>query len=221
MTAKLMAVLLAPLMLSGCMMAGMAGMGGMGHTGDGTHGSDLATAPGEPTIVKEIVAGGLRVTAVFPTYAPGDSLSYTITLRDLDGRPITTDASVFLEVSPASMRSAATSPVPTHAERPAMIAHTMSGGLERSRFAPVERGGGRFVFRPSIPRDGAYRLTVHVERTGDTLVDPPLALDHVVQLRAPATGPSGGGNAMRGGGLTPLVLLGAGFMAVMMLVAIR
>lgn len=185
------------------------------------HGSGLAEAPGEPTIVKEVVAGGLRLTADFPPYAPGDSLSYTVTLRDLDGRAITTDASVFLEVSPAIMGNAATSPVPTHAGHPAMIAHAMSGGLERMRFTPVERGGGRFVFRPSIPRDGAYRLTVLVERAGDTVLDPPMVVDHVVQLQATATGPSGGGHAMRGRGLTPLVLLGAGFMAVMMLVAVR
>jgi len=222
MKAKLMAAVLAPLLLSGCMMAGMAGMGGMGHvSGAGTHDGGPATAPGAPTIVKEVVAGGLRVTAEFPTYAPDDSLSYVVTLRGLDGRAITTDASVFLEVSPATMGSAIAAPAPMHAGDPAKIAHAMPGGLERMRFAPVERGGGRFVFRPSIPRDGAYRLTVLVERAGDTVMDPPIVVDHVVQLPPLAAGPTAREHAMRGGGLTPLVVLGAGFMAVMMLFAVR
>ena len=222
MKAKLMAALSAPLLLNGCMMAGMAGMGGMGHvSGGGTHDSGAAAAPGAPTIVKEVVAGGLRVTAEFPTYAPGDLLSYTVTLRDLDGRTITTDASVFLEVSPATMDSAVAAPAPTHAGPPAKIAHAMPGGLERMRFAPAERAGGRFVFRPSIPRDGAYRLTVLVEGARETVMDPPIVVDQVVQLLAITPEPSAPRHAMRGGGLTPLVLLGAGFMAVMMLFALR
>ena len=219
MTAKLMATLLAPLLLSGCMMAGM---GGMGHMAGGTHGSSPAMAPGEPTVVKEAVAGGLRVTAAFPTYASGDSVTYTVTLSGLDGRAITTDASVFLEVSPATIGSADTSLAHTHAVAPAKVAHALPGGLERMRFLPVERGGGRFVFRPSIPRDGAYRLIVLVERAGDTVLDPPIVVEHVVQLLPTTTGtPMAPGHAMRGWGLTPLMLLGAGFMAVMMLVAIR
>lgn len=221
----LIAALLAPLLASGCMMAGMsgmAGMGGMGHSStDSTHGSTPANARGEPTVVKEVVAGGLRVTADFPARRVGDSLSYTVTLRELDGRVISTDALVFLEVSPVIMSSASASPGPTHAGHPAKTARENADGLLRTKFAPVERGGGRFVFRPAFLQAGAYRLSVLVERSGDRVIDPPLVVDHVVQLQAPATGPSGGGHAMRGGGLTPIMLLGAGFMAVMMLVAIR
>ena len=223
MKAKPMAALLAPLLVSGCMMAGMAGMGGMSPMGGGgTHGSGLAMAPAEPTIVKEVVVGGLRVTAEFPIFAPGDSLRYSVVLRGLDGRAITTDASVFLDVSPVRMGSAVASPAPMHAEDPAKSAHAMPGGLERMRFAPVERGGGRFVFRPSIPRDGAYRLAVLVERTGDTVLDPPIVLDHVAQMLPTTVGaPMSSGHVLRGGGLTPLVVLGAGLMAVMMLFAVR
>ena len=223
MKAKLMAALLAPLLLNGCMMAGMAGMGGMGHvSGGGTHDAGSASAPGAPAIVNEVITGGLRVTAEFPTYAPSDSLNYTVTLRDLDGRILTTDAAVFLEVSPAAMGSVAAVPAPTHAGPPAKIAHTMPGGLERMRFVPVERAGGRFVFRPSIPRDGAYRLTVLVEGAGDAVLTPPIVIDHVVQmLPTAARAPMSSGHATQGWGLTPLVLLGAGFMAVMMLFAVR
>ena len=49
MHAKLIAALLAPLLTSGCMMAGMAGMGGLGHmSGTGMHTSGVAASPDGP-----------------------------------------------------------------------------------------------------------------------------------------------------------------------------
>lgn len=221
MTAKPMAALLAPLLLSGCMMAGMAGMGGMGHMTAGAHGDSPAATRGGPTVVKEVIGGGFRVTADFSPYAPVDSLSYAVTVRELDGRLITTDASVFLEISPATTESVATSPTPAHAGHPAQAANTMPGGLEHMRFATVERGGGRFVFRPSIPRGGAYRLVVVVERVGETVLDPPIVVDHVVALPASVAPSSESGHVAPSGGKTALVVLGGVSMAVMMLFAMR
>jgi len=220
-----MATLLAPLLLSGCMMAGMAGMagmGGMGHAvGAGSHDDGLMAAPGVPTIIKEVVVGELRVTADFPAYAWGDSLRYAVTLRGIDGRAFTAGASVFLDVSPTTIDSAAGAPEATHAGHSMVTAPATPGASQRTRYTPAEREGGRFVFRPSIPREGTYRLAVLVERAGDTVMDPPLVVEHVVRLSPPSAMPATAGHAMRGGRLTPLVVLGAGVMALMMLVAVR
>lgn len=221
MTPKLMVALLAPLLLGGCMKAGMAGMSGMGHMTAGAHGDSPAAARDEPTVVKEVMSGGLRVTVDFPPYAPVDSLRYAVTVRRLDGQFITTDALVFLEVSPATTESVVTSPTPTHAAHQAQAAKTIPGSLERMRLAPVERGGGRFVFRPSIPRGGAYRLVVVVERVGETTLEPPIVVEHVVALTASVLTASESAHVMLSGGKTALVLLGGVSMAVMMLFAMR
>ena len=197
MISKLIAVLLTPLLLNGCMMAGMTGMG---HAGAATPARGAAGAPAESNMVKEMVAGDLRVTAEFPIFAPSDSLSYVVTIRRLDGPAIESDALVSLDVSPIT---------------------TVGAASTSARFTPVERGGGRFVFRPSIPRHEGYRLAIAVERVGSTVMDPPIVLDYVVQPHSPATSLRQPGHAAPSGGLTPLVLLGAGLMAAMMLLAIR
>ncbi len=221
MRVKWMTALLAPLLLSGCMMAGMAGMGGMGHMGAGAHKGSAAAAHGEPTVIKEMTGGEFRVTADFPPYAPTDSLRYTVTVRTLDGRLITTDAQVVMDVSPAATEAVAMVPAAAHAGHAAPTAKTASAGFEHIRFAPVERGGGRFVFRPSIPRGGAYRIAVTVERVGDTVLDPPIMLAHVVSLPALAAPPSASGHTTRTSGLATLAILGGVSMAVMMLLAMR
>jgi len=218
MTAKLLAALLAPLLLSGCMMAGMVGMGRMGV---GAHGGSPADARSAPTVVREVIGGGFRVTADFPSFTPVDSLSYSVTLRGLDGTLITADASVALEVSPAITESVAASPTPAHTRHPAPSATAMPSGLAHMQFAPVERGGGRFVFRPSIPRGGAYRLAVVVERVGETTLDPPIVVDHVVALPASAPPSAEPGHVMPSGGLTALGILGGVSMAVLMLLVMR
>lgn len=222
MKTKLFTVLWPALLLNGCMVAGMGGMGGMGHMmPGGTHGEDPPTAVSGQHIVKEVVAHGIRVTADFPPFAPSDSLTYTVTLRDLGGRAITADASVFLSVSPAALTSDAMPPAPGHAGHPATTEGARRSDLALTRVVPVLRGGGTFVFRPSVPRDGPYRLTVLVERVGDTVMEPPLALDQVVQLSAHIESPTGHGQALGREGLTPLLLLGAGLMAVMMIFSFR
>lgn len=218
----LMVVLLMPLVVNGCMMAGMAAMGGAGHmSGGGAHRSADAEPERPPSVIKEVTSGALRVTVEFPTSAPGDSLRYGATIQYRDGRAVTDDAAIFLEISPGTTGVAVVSPAQTHAGHPPKIAHAPSDGFERTRLTPVERGGGRYIFRPNIPADGAYRLAVVVERVGDTVLDPPVVVEHVAQGASIAPVPPIHGHSMWRGGLTPLALLGAGFMAVMMLVAIR
>ncbi len=219
MSAKLIVALLAPLLLGSCMMAGMAGLGPM--SGGDTHGASSAAASGEPTIVKEVVVGGLRVTANFPAQAAGDALRYVVAIRDRDGRFVTGDVAVFLEVSPARAQLADASPSHPGTGHSTETAGEPSGGVERTRVAPAEREAGQFTFRPAIPSAGAYRLAVLVERVGNTLLEPAIVVEHVATLSAKAPATSAGGHAMWSGRATPLVLLGAGLMAVMMLVAVR
>lgn len=219
MSAKLMVALLAPLLLGSCMMAGMAGMGHIG--GGDAHGAYSAAASGEPTIVKDVVVGGLRVTANFPAQAAGDALRYVVTIRDRAGRFVTGDVAVFLEVSPAGAQRADASRAVSHTGHFPETAQEPSIVVERTRVAPTEREAGQFTFRPIISSAGAYRLAFVVERVGDTLLEPAIVVDHIVTLATKAPATSARSHAMWGDRVTPLVLLGAGLMAVMMLVAVR
>lgn len=190
--------------LQGCMMGMMGGMGGMDQPmSSEMSAGDSSMSAGRQRIVKEVVAGEMRVTADFPVFGPRDSLEYSVVLRDLDGRTITADATLFLMVSSATDQGMRHDlPAPT-------------------RLLPTRRSDGSFVFRPSIPRDGEYRLTVLVERVGATALDPLLRLDQVVQLSTPVHSAQATGNMQRKAGLNPLVVLGAGLMAVMMIFTIR
>ncbi len=64
MKAKLLVVLLIPFAVNGCMMAGMAAMGGGGHMmgGGALHGG-IADSARQPTVIREVMSGSLRVTA--------------------------------------------------------------------------------------------------------------------------------------------------------------
>lgn len=209
-----MAVLLIPFLASGCMMAGMAAMGGGGHMiGGGVLHGGSAESTRQPTVIKEVVSGSLRVKVEFPFFTAGDSLRYVATIQDRD-ESARTAAIVFLEISPA-VGNVAASPAPTHAGHPSMIMNTASNGSERTRLAPVERAEGRYVFRPTIPAGGLYRLAVVVEQVGETILDPPIVVDHTAQIAHVQ------GHPWREGGMTPLAILGTAFMAVMMFVAIR
>lgn len=197
-------VCLASVWLQGCMMGAMGGMGGMASTRPGGGSEQDAGASTIPQhVVKELVAGGIRVTADFPVFGPRDSLEYSVVLRALDGQTITADAAIVLSVVAATddgMRHG--EPLPT-------------------RLPFTRRNNGSFVASPSIPRDGAYRLTVLVERVGATTLEQPLILDQVVDLGARPDHAQASGPAPPRVHLNPLVLVGAGFMAVMMLLTIR
>lgn len=215
MKAKLMVVLLIPLLASGCMMVGMAAMGGGGHMmGGGTRHGGTADSTHQPTVIKEVISGSLRVTAEFPFFAAGESLRYVATIQDRDGQARTENAIVFLEVSSATGNVVAT-PAPTPTGHPAMTAHAAPDVVERTRLSPVERAGGRYLFRPTIATEGSYRLAIIVERVGDTVLDPPVVVEHTTQIARAQS------HAQWGGRVTPLVILGAAFMTVMMVVAIQ
>lgn len=222
MHSKLFAALLAPLLTSGCMMAGMAGMGGMGHmSGGGTHAGGAAVSTDRTMEVSEVVAGGLRVSAEFPVQLAGYSSRFAVVLRELDGRAITTDAAVFLDVAPVGSRRTAAQPPPNHAGHPAKLAHAMPEDLARTRTAPDARSGGRFEFRPTLAPDGAYLVTVVVERVGERVFDPPISVSRVMQFAPSAASDSHAANAPWGGRVVPLAVLGTGLMALMMLVTWR
>lgn len=222
MKAKLIVVLLIPFLASGCMMAGMAAMGGVGPIGGGrARRSGDAELLRQPSVIKEVTSGAVRVRVEFPPVVPGDSLRYDVTVLDRDGRAVTDDAAIFLDVSLATGNGIIGSPAQAHSGHPPKIAHGSSDGLEGTRIAPVERSGGRYVFRPTIPVDGAYRLALVVERVGDAVLEPPMVVEHIAQVLSTAPAAPPPAHSPGGGGRTPLVMLGAGFMAVMMLAAIR
>ena len=184
-----------PLLLSGCMMLGPAGMG------HGTGGAGHAHAQPAPmigqTVIKETVVEGVRITAEFPPYAYGDNLAYRVTLRrERDGTAID-DASLAMLIGPSDARDRTTTISPSAVEN------------------------GVYVFHPVVAAEGEYRVSVRVERAGSIALPPSAALEQVVRFDAPmdmsAREGDGGGSSMR----TPMALLGAGVMAVMMIVMLR
>lgn len=183
---KLTLTVLTPLLLSGCMLSGMGGMGMHGG------GSMPETSPGStmrgPATIKESVAGGIRVTVNFPHYAFGDALAYDVSLRDLRDETLIRDASVFLVVTPDGV----------------------------TKVAPGVSDSGTYVFRPALTAEGAYRLAVVVERIGTTALDPPVKVEHTVHLLKPMQTGSGDGHGPNGSRMTPVIVLGAVVMAVMM-----
>lgn len=221
MTRTALFALLAPLALTGCMMAGMASMAGMGHAGDSATHVESALRPDESAMSKEAVAHGLRVSAAFFLAPAGDAARVVVNVRRLDGSSPVADASVFLEVSPTAV-GANTSHNDASHNRPREheLGATRAGHVS-TRFAPVEQGDGQYVFQPPLARDGAYRLTVVVGGTSQVVLDPPIRFDHVME-RSPRSSPIGLGQERPGARSTPLLLmLGGGLMTVMMLWTVR
>ena len=184
-----------PLLLTGCMMLGS---GGMGHGSGGVgHGHAQAASMTGQTVIKETVVEGVRITAEFPPYALGDELAYRVTLRRERDNTAIGDASLAMLIGPADARDRTT------------------------RVSPSAVGDGVYVFRPIVTAEGAYRVSIRVERAGNIALTSGAELEQVVRLDArmdmSAREGTGGGSSM----WAPAALLGAAFMAVMMLVALR
>ena len=213
---KTYAVLSVPLFLSGCMMVGMGGMGG------GMHGASQGASMSGQTLIKDSVVNGIRITAEFPPYMMGDALAYTVTLRDVRDKSAISDASLAMIVTPDDInhgsRSAPTVPHSGHGDSATVRSQDSA---ERIKVSPDKVGDGTYVFRPSIMKEGAYRLVVLVERVGTVTMDPPIEVEQTVQLRAPMDEHSGNGDHGMGSGKTPLALLGVAVMAAMMLFMFR
>ena len=184
-----------PLLLSGCMMLGA---GGMGHgSGGAGHGHAQAAPMVGQIVIKETVVEGVRITAEFPPYAFGDELAYRVTLRRERDSTAIGDASMAMLIGPADARDRTT------------------------RVLPSALGNGVYVFRPVVTAEGAYRVSIRVERTGSLALTSGAGMEQVVRLDArmdmSAREGDGGGSSM----WAPAALLGAGVMAVMMLVMLR
>lgn len=217
---KTYAVLAMPLWLSGCMMLGMGGMGMGGGAMKGTPGGMPASGQ---TLVKKSLANGIRMTVDLPPYRLGDNLEYTVTLQDELTKAAITDASMALLVSPVEGRAQdqTSGQAGAHAEHGTPPPAARGGTAVPLEFAPDGIIGGRYVFRPSITAPGAYRLRFALKRIGTLAPNPPHELEHVVQLDGSVEQHAGGGARSAGGGVTPLIVLGAVAMAVAMLFMFR
>jgi len=174
----------------------MLGSGGMTHGSQGGGHAQAARMEGQ-TLIRDTVVKGLRVTAEFPPYALGDALAYRATVRRAGDSTAVTDAPVTMFIGRDDTRD-----------------HTM-------QVSPSALGDGTYVFRPVISSEGAYRVVIRVERAGDTMSTPAIELEQVVHL---ATRMDMATQVPKGGAISswaPTALLGAGVMAVMMLVMLR
>ena len=218
---KMYVVLSSPLFFSGCMMLGMGGMGAPG--GSGMHGASQGTTMNGPTLVKEAVVSGIRLTAEFPPSVLGDRLIYRVTIRDERDKSSISNASVALIVT-ANDNSHLDSPSGQAGSdsRHADSSTTRSQRtLRKMVVSPDAIGDGAYVFRPAIATGGAYRFVFVLERVGNVTIDPPIEVEQTVQLDGQRDRHSGNGNHVTGSGMAPAVLIGAGVMVIMMLFMFR
>jgi len=202
---KIYLTLLTPLFLSGCMMLGM---GGMGHTGSGgMHGDSHGSSMNGQTIVKESVVNGIKITAEFPPYTLSDELAYKVTLYDVREKLIISDASISLIVTTDNSRG--------------QDSHSDHGKMKEMKFLPDGINNGTYIFRPSIKNTGAYKFIFVLERVGNVTIDPPIEVDQTIQLLSQANQHSENGDNMTGYGISPVVLISAGVMAIIMLFMLR
>ena len=149
------------------------------------------------TVIKDTVVEGVRITAEFPPYAYGDNLAYRVTLRRERDNTAIGDASLALLIGPSDARDRTT------------------------KISPSAVENGVYVFHPVVAAEGEYRVSVRVDRAGSIALTPSAELEQVVRFDArmgmPVREEDGGRSSMR----APLVLLGAGVMAVMTIVRLR
>lgn len=134
------------------------------------------------------------MSADFPPYVAGDDLIYAVTVRDARTRSFVPDASVYLIATPDRQ--------PSHAD-----------SVHADHVAPAESRGGTFVFRPALTAEGTYRLVIVVDRAGNTALDPPVRVEHAVQLDRPMKHLPGGRSGVARG--MPIATIGAAAMVVM------
>lgn len=181
-----------PLLLGGCMMLGS---GGMAH---GSHGGGHAQAAmmGQ-TLIKETVVEGMRLTAEFPPHAIGDDLAYRVTLRRAGDSAAVANASVAMFIG-----------------REDQMDHV-------TRVAPSVLGDGAYVFRPIVETESAYRVVIRVERAEGVAPRSAVELEQVVRLGARMGMAAPQPDAIATSWWTPAAILGAGAMAIMMLLVMR
>ena len=216
---KMYVALPMPLFLSGCMMLGMGGMGAAG--GGGVHGAPHGPSTSGQTLVKESVVNGIRMTAEFPSYLLGDELAYTVTLRDVRDKSTISDASIALIVTLDDNQSSRSGQAGSHSEHGDSSPTQSQGKAGHMKVSPDEIGNGTYVFRPAIKNGGAYKFVFVLARVGSVRIDPPIEVEHTVQLDGQRDQRSRHGDHRTESRMAPAVLIGAGAMAIMMFFMFR
>ncbi|MFA5804536.1 MAG: hypothetical protein WC879_07810 [Melioribacteraceae bacterium] len=216
-------LLMLSIILEGCMMLGM---GGMGHTGGGgmqgdSHGSSMTGK----TIVKESIVNGIKITAEFPPYTLSDELAYKVTLYDVREKIIISDASISLIVTSNDSRSqgSRSGQASSHSGHGDSSPTQSQGKVEKMKFSPDEINNGTYIFHPTIKNKGTYKFIFVLEKVGNVAIDPPIEVEQTVQLYSRMDQPSEhSGDNMAGFSLSsPVILIGLGAMAIMMLFILR
>ena len=149
------------------------------------------------TITRDTVVEGLRITAAFPPYVLGDDLAYRVTVRRAGDGTAVMEAPVTMLIGRDDTRD------------------------QTMRVSPSALGDGVYVFHPVITSEGVYRVVVRVERRGDITSTPAIELEQVVHLATRMDMATQVPKGVVTSSWAPTALLGAGLMAVMMLVMLR
>lgn len=200
---KIYLTFLFPLFLGGCMITGMGGMGHMGGMNEGSQGSSMKGQ----TIVKESVVDGIKITVELPPYTLADELIYKVNLYDVRDKLTISDASISLIIIPDNSQS--------------QDSHNDHSEMQEMKFSPVEINNGIYIFRPVIKMKGTYNLTFVLERIGSSELNPPIEVEQTIQLSNQMDMRSEDADNMGVSGISPIVLIGAGAMVIMMLFMFR
>lgn len=214
-------LLLLSIILEGCMMLGMGGMGHMGGMNENSHGSSM----NGQTIVKESVVNRIKITAEFPPYILSDELAYKVTLYDVREKMIISDASISLIVTPDDSRKqvSRSGQTSSHSGHGDSSPAQSPSKIEKMKFSPDEINNGTYIFHPTIKNKGVYKFIFVLERVGNITIDPPIEVEQTVQLYSRIDQPSEHSSEnMAGFSLSsPVILIGIGAMAIMMLFILR
>ncbi len=186
-------------------------MAGMGHSAGTAPPSEAMESHVSPTATR-VVVGEIRMIVDLGSPAAGNSTLVTVTLAG-PGPTSVRDADLTLTIVPVPMPS----PSPSGEDRP--LARSRERAYAAMTLTPIENGEGTYVFRPMLPRDGPVRLTVVLRRIGGRTFEPPIEVEQVWNMASPAR--TTGQHTVAGPGLTPVILIGAGLMAVMMFFSFR
>ena len=97
------------------------------------------------------------------------------------------------------------------------------GKVEKMKFSPDEINNGTYIFHPTIKNKGVYKFIFVLEKVGNVTIDRSIEVEQIVQLYSQIDQPSEhSSDNMAGFSLSsPVILIGLGAMAIMMLFILR
>lgn len=184
-------------------------MAGMGHSAGTAPPTEAMESRTSPTVTR-VAVGEVRMIVDLGAPEAGDPRQVTVTLAGLDPASVR-DVDLTLTIVPV--------PMPSQAGEYRPVATGRDRAFGAMTLTPIENGEGTYVFRPLPPRGTLARMTVVLRRIGGRTFEPPIEVEQRWDEAMPAR--ATGSHTANGPRITPLLVIGAGLMAVMMILGFR